>query len=88
MVISYEELRKLKDSLPDGTLHQIADELDINVETVRNYFGGYNFRNGEPTGEHFEKGYQGGFVEIQDSKILEKAMELAKKNGVAPSDAI
>jgi predicted transcriptional regulator len=81
MVISFEELRKLKDSLPDGTIHQIAEELNISVETVRNYFGGYNFRNGEPTGEHFEKGYQGGFVEIQNSQILETAQKLAKQNG-------
>lgn len=37
--ITFNELRRLKDSLPDGSTHRIADELGISVETVRNYFG-------------------------------------------------
>lgn len=41
--ITFNELRRLKDSLPDGSTHRIADELGISVETVRNYFGGHNF---------------------------------------------
>ena len=40
--ITFNELRRLKDSLPDGSTHRIADELGISVETVRNYFGGHN----------------------------------------------
>ena len=39
--ITFNELRRLKDSLPDGSTHRIADELGISVETVRNYFGGH-----------------------------------------------
>ena len=42
--ITFNELRRLKDSLPDGSTHRIADELGISVETVRNYFGGHNFK--------------------------------------------
>ena len=38
--ITFNELRRLKDSLPDGSTHRIADELGISVETVRNYFAG------------------------------------------------
>ncbi len=38
--ISFNDLRQLKDSLPDGTMHLIADRLNITVQTVRNYFGG------------------------------------------------
>ena len=34
--ITFNELRRLKDSLPDGSTHRIADELGISVETVRN----------------------------------------------------
>ena len=41
--ITFNELRRLKDSLPDGSTHRIADELGISVETVRNYFGGHNY---------------------------------------------
>ena len=35
--ITFNELRKIKDSLPDGSTHRIADELGLSVETVRNY---------------------------------------------------
>ena len=41
--ITFNELRKIKDSLPSGSMHRIADELGLNVDTVRNFFGGHNF---------------------------------------------
>ena len=50
--ITFNELRRLKDSLPDGSTHRIADELGISVETVRNYFGGHNFKDGKSCGIH------------------------------------
>ena len=36
--ITFNELRKIKDSLPSGSMHRIADELGLNVDTVRNFF--------------------------------------------------
>ena len=33
--ITFNELRKIKDSLPSGSMHRIADELNMSVETVR-----------------------------------------------------
>ena len=54
--ITFNELRKIKDSLPDGSSHRIADELGISVETVRNYFGGQNFQEGKSCGIHIEPG--------------------------------
>ena len=33
--ITFNELRKIKDSLPSGSMHRIADELGLNVDTVR-----------------------------------------------------
>ena len=53
--ITFNELRRLKDSLPDGSTHRIADELGISVETVRNYFGGHNFKDGKSCGIHIKK---------------------------------
>ena len=44
--ITFNELRKIKDTLPDGSMHRIADELGLDVETVRNYFGGANYAHG------------------------------------------
>ena len=43
--ITFNELRRLKDSLPDGSTHRIADVLGISVDTVRNYCGGHNFKD-------------------------------------------
>ena len=41
--ITFNELRRIKDSLPDGSMHRIADELNVTTQTVRNYFGGSNY---------------------------------------------
>ena len=54
--ISFNDLRQLKDSLPDGTMHLIADRLNITVQTVRNYFGGANYEFGKNLGIHIEPG--------------------------------
>ena len=43
MIITFNELRRIKDKLPSGSSQRIADELGIDVETVRNYFGGKHF---------------------------------------------
>ena len=39
MIITFNELRRIKDRLPSGSSQRIADELGLDVETVRNYFG-------------------------------------------------
>ena len=44
--ITFNELRRIKDCLPDGSMHRIADELNVTVQTVRNYFGGNNYEYG------------------------------------------
>lgn len=76
MVISFQELRKIKDSLPAGSIKRIADELNLNEETVRNYFGGSNYKRGGATGMHFERGANGGFVRIDDELIYNAALKI------------
>ena len=49
--ITFNELRKIKDSLPDGSMRQIADKLNCTVQTVRNYFGGSNYEFGQNCGD-------------------------------------
>jgi len=73
MKITFNELRRIKNSLPEGSSHKIADELGLNVDTVRNYFGGSNYENGETAGLHIEPGPDGGIVLIEDETILNKA---------------
>ncbi len=82
MTITFNELRKIKDSLPDGSMKKIADELNLSVETVRNYFGGANYDEGETVGIHLEKGPNGGIVVLDDTTILDMARDILQKEGV------
>lgn len=78
--ITFNELRKLKDSLPSGSMHRIADELNMSVETVRNFFGGHNFVNGQSVGIHLEPGPDGGLVMLDDTIVLDKALQILKES--------
>jgi molybdenum-dependent DNA-binding transcriptional regulator ModE len=82
MNITFNELRSIKDSLPDGSIHRIAKELDLNVETVWNYFGGYSHPEGRPMGVHVEGGADGGVVSLDDTRILDRAKALLKDQRV------
>ena len=77
--ITFNELRKIKDSLPTGSMHRIADELGMSVETVRNFFGGQNFTNGQSVGIHLEPGPDGGLVMLDDTTVLDKALQILKE---------
>ena len=77
--ISFNELCRIKDSLPDGTMHSIADRLNVNVQTVRNYFGGSNYAFGKNCGMHIEPGPDGGIVVLDDTTIYDMAVEILKE---------
>ena len=79
MNITFNELRRIKDSLPDGSVHRIARELDMNVETVWNYFGGYSHHRGRTMGVHLEDGPDGGLVALDDTRILDRARQLIEE---------
>ncbi|MDD2225566.1 MAG: DNA-binding protein [Dysgonamonadaceae bacterium] len=74
--ITFNELRTLKDKLPDGSIRKIAQDLDLEIETVRNYFGGYNYKEGKSVGIHIEPGPDGGIVVLDDTTIFDKALEI------------
>ncbi len=76
ITITFNELRRIKDSLPSGSMQKIADELGIEVEKVRNYFGSDKYDAGSVVGLHIEKGPDGGIVCIDDDTILNKAKEM------------
>ena len=65
--ITFNELRRIKDSLPTGSMHRIADELGLNVDTVRNFFGGHNFKEGKSVG---------GLVMLDDTTVLDRALKI------------
>ena len=74
--ITFNELRKIKDSLPSGSMHRIADELGLHVDTVRNFFGGHNFKEGKSVGIHLEPGPDGGLVMLDDTTVLDRALKI------------
>lgn len=78
--ITFNELRRIKDSLPDGSIHEIANRLGATPETVRNYFGGANYERGLHAGVHIEPGPGGGIVSLDDTKILDMALEMLEKS--------
>ena len=75
-MITFNELRRIKDMLPSGSMQRIATELGVDVQTVRNYFGGDDYDEGKSVGFHFEQGPNGGIVKLDDTTILEKAREI------------
>ncbi len=77
--ISFNELRRIKDSLPDGSMREIADKLNVTVQTVRNYFGGSNYDFGKNCGVHIEPGPDGGIVILDDTQIYDMAIDILEK---------
>lgn len=88
MYITFDELRKIKHSLPTGSVKRIADELHVDEQTVRNYFGANKLEdNGELVELHIQPGPNGGYVELADTKILDLAKAiLAETEGAHASN--
>ena len=77
--ISFNELRRIKDSLPDGSISKIADKLNTTPQTVRNYFGGTNYEFGKNCGVHIEPGPDGGIVVLDDTTIYDMAIDILQE---------
>ncbi len=78
--ISFNDLRRIKDSLPDGSMHKIADKLNTTVQTVRNYFGGSNYECGNNCGVDIEPGPDGCVVVLDDTTIYDMAIAILEEN--------
>jgi hypothetical protein len=81
MTITFNELRRIKDSLPSGSIRKIADELNLPVETVRNYFGS-TYKDGKTIGVHIEQGPDGGIVVLDDDTILNMARTIIEQDNL------
>ena len=77
--ITFNELRRIKDSLPSGSMHRIADELNMTVETVRNFLVDTISRMVKSVGIHLEPGPDGGLVMLDDTTVLEKALQILRE---------
>jgi predicted transcriptional regulator len=76
MNITFEELRRIKHALPHGSVNKIAQELNLEEQTVRNYFGAHQYKDGEVVEFHLEPGPNGGIVHLEDTTILSRALEI------------
>ncbi|MFN0016468.1 MAG: DNA-binding protein [Saprospiraceae bacterium] len=83
MNITFEELRRIKHALPTGSIARIANELEIDEQTVRNYFGAHNYQEGQIVEWHLEPGPNGGIVHLEDTKILDRAKEILGEHHVS-----
>ncbi len=79
MNITFNELRDIKHKLPTGSVSRIARELNIEEQTVRNYFGAAKFQDGQITGKSIEPGPNGGIVSLKDTDILNAALRIINK---------
>ncbi len=76
MNITFEELRNIKYALPTGSVNKIAQDLGIDQQTVRNYFGAQKFGSGINIDRHRQPGPEGGIVSLMDTTILEAAKKI------------
>lgn len=75
MNITFRELRQIKHQLPTGSVDRIAKELNIEPQTVRNYFGAKKYSDGGIIGKHVQPGPDGGIVSLKDTTILDMALK-------------
>ncbi|MBT8191032.1 MAG: DNA-binding protein [Bacteroidia bacterium] len=80
MYITYDELREIKHKLPTGSISRIAKALNLDEQTVRNYFGAMKYHDGEIVGKHIQPGPNGGIVSLEDTVILDLAKKIIQEN--------
>ena len=76
MNITFDELRRIKHALPSGSIARIAQDLSVDEQTIRNYFGAHDYAHGQLVEFHLEPGPNGGIVHLEDTTILERARQI------------
>lgn len=82
MNITFEALRRIKHLLPTGSIAQIAASMNMDEQTVRNYFGARNYKDGDVVEWHLEPGPDGGIVHLEDTTIYEKALHILREHNI------
>ena len=80
MNITFEELRRIKHSLPTGSIAKMAKTLSLEEQTIRNYFGANKLKEGQLVERNIEPGPGGGIVHLEDPTILNLALDIIKSN--------
>jgi hypothetical protein len=77
MNITFDELRRLKHSLPRNSVNRIATALNREEQEVRNFFGGAKFK-GANSDWHYEPGPDGGIISLRDTSIFDAAQRILR----------
>ncbi len=85
MNITFEELRRVKHSLPTGSIKRMAKELSLPEQTIRNYFGADKYSDGTTVDRHVQPGPNGGIVHLEDTRILDMARQIIEESRVSTS---
>ena len=80
MNITFDELRNIKHNLPTGSIARIAEKLQLEEQTVRNYFGAKKYENGKVVGTHLQPGPGGGIVNLENTEILDLARQMVNNS--------
>ncbi len=83
MNISFEELRRVKHSLPTRSISRMASQLSLPEQTIRNYFGAEKYKDGTTVDRHVQPGPNGGIVHLEDTSILELARQIIEESRTA-----
>ena len=73
MNITFKQLREIKHQLPTGSIARIASDLQLEEQTVRNFFGAKKYNDGDISSWHLQPGPNGGIMSIKDTTILDHA---------------
>lgn len=79
MKITFNELREIKHQLPTGSIARIARTLDLEEQTVRNYFGANKYDQGDVVNRHVTPGPNGGIVYLDNTDILDLARQIIEE---------
>lgn len=82
MNITFGELRTIKHKLPTGSIKRIANELKVEEQTVRNYFGAKKYQEGQSPGWHLQPGPNGGILNLRDTTILNLAKQIIESRQI------
>ena len=87
MNITFKELRNIKHALPTGSIRKIAQELNLEEQTVRNFFGAKKTPGRQATW-HLQAGPEGGIVNIKDTTIIDMAKRIIEEAGSAQPQSL
>ena len=88
MNITFKELRDIKHQLPTGSISKIASELNLEEQTVRNFFGAKKFKDGDVAAWHLQPGPDGGIMNIKDTTIIDLAKRMIDDTNVVANQRI